>query len=137
MRWLKWFGALAAVLLVAVGFYPWVIIESKNIIVSGMDAVKIHLGKPAFFHFIFSIFFLLFTFTPRVWAKRLNLLVVALNLGWAIRNYFIITACQAGECPEKQSAVYFIIPLSVLLLIAALFPDMKMKERNKEDQQSL
>ena len=131
---MKWIGTMAAVLLVVAGFYPWVIIESKNIIVTGMDAISIRLGIPAFFHFIFSFFFLFFTFTPRVWAKRVNLLVVALNLGWAIRNYFIITACRGGECPEKQWAIYMIIPVSVLMLLSALFPDMKVKEKTGESQ---
>ena len=125
---------MSAVLLVAAGFYPWVIIESKNIIVTGMDAVSIQLGKPAFFHFIFSFFFLVFTFTPRVWAKRVNLLVVALNLAWAIRNYFIITACRGGECPEKQWAIYLIIPVSILMLLSAMFPDMKVKDKTRESQ---
>jgi len=51
--------------------------------------------------------YLLFTFIPRVWAKRWNLLIVALNISWAARNYFIISACSGGECPEKKSGIIY------------------------------
>jgi hypothetical protein len=129
MLWIKWTGVIAAIILTIAGFYPWIIIESRNFNVSGINAEDIHLGKPAYFHFILVLFFLAISFIPRVWAKRSNLLVVALNMGWAIRNYFIITACQGGECPEKQTAIYLIIPASVLMLASALFPDMKMKKQ--------
>ena len=129
MYWVKWMAVAAALTLMAACFYPWVIIDSKDIIVRGVDAAEIHLGKPAYFHFILIFFFLLFTFIPKIWAKRSNLLVAALNIGWAIRNYFIITACLGGECPVKQTAVYLLIPASLMMLISALFPDIKM---NKE-----
>lgn len=108
---------------------PWVIISSKNITVSGIDAGGTNFGKPAYFHFITIFFFLLFTFIPRVWAKRSNLLVTALNLGWTVRNYFIITLCRGGECPEKQTAVFLIAITSVLMLASALFPDIKLKDK--------
>jgi hypothetical protein len=128
MRWVQWTGIISAGILVVSFFFPWVIIESKNIAVSGIDATGIRLGKPAYFHFLFIFFFLVFTFTPRIWAKRMNLLVVALNVAWAVRNYFLVTACHAGECPVKQWAVYLLIPLALLMLMAALFPDIKLKE---------
>lgn len=128
MQWIKWTGILSSLLLSLSCFYPWVFIESINIAVSGMDATGIRLGKPAYFHFLFIFFFLVFTFTPRIWAKRINLLVVALNVAWAVRNYFLVTACHGGECPVKQTAVYLLIPLSVVMLVAALFPDIKLKD---------
>lgn len=132
MRYMKWIGLLSAILLIASCFAPWVFIESKNIVVSGIDAAGTNFGKPGYFHFLMTAFFLLFNFIPRVWAKRSNLLIAALNMAWAVRNYFVITACLMGDCPVKKIAIYLLIPLSLLMLVAALFPDMKMpgeKER--------
>jgi len=129
MRWMKWIGVASALLLIVTCFMPWVIISSKNIIVSGVDAAGTNFGKPAYFHFITIFFFLLFTFIPRIWAKRSNLFVTALNMGWAIRNYFIITICRGGECPEKQIAVFLIVASSALMLASALFPDIKLKDK--------
>jgi len=126
MRWIKWAGLAAAILLIASCFIPWVVIESKNITISGIDATGTSYGKPGYFHLLMSFFFLLFSFIPRVWAKRSNLLVVAMNFAWAVRNYFVITACEGGECPVKKTGIYLALLASVLILIAALFPDMKL-----------
>lgn len=125
MRYMKWIGLAAAILMVVSCFSPWVFIESKNITVSGIDAAGTNFGKPGYLHFFMTAFFLAFNFIPRIWAKRANLLVTALNIGWAIRNYFIISACMGGECPEKKSGMYMMLLASVLMLLAALFPDMK------------
>jgi len=129
MRFMKWIGLMAAILLVISCFTPWVIIASKNIIVSGIDSAGTNFGKPGYFHLLMAFFFLCFHFTPKIWAKRINLLIVALNLAWAIRNFFVIPACIGGECPEKESGIYFILLASVIMLLAALIPDMKIKEK--------
>ena len=128
---MKWIGVLAAVLLVVSCLTPWVIIESKNITVSGIDATGTNYGKPGYFHFIMVFFFLLFSFIQKIWAKRFNLLVVALNLASAVRNYFVITACSGGECPVKQSGFWMMLISSVLLLIASFFPDVELKQDKK------
>jgi hypothetical protein len=131
MRYMKWIGLFAVILLIVSCFLPWVIISSKNIVVSGVDSSGTNFGKPGYTHFVLSFFFIIFHFIPRLWAKRSNLLVVALNIAWAIRNYFIISMCREGECPEKQIGLWLVLLASALVLIAALFPDIKLKEEKK------
>ena len=131
MRYMKWIGLFAVILLVVSCFLPWVNIVSKNIVVSGVDSTGTNFGKPGYTHFVMSFFFIIFHFIPRLWAKRVNLLIVALNIAWAIRNYFIISMCREGECPEKQIGLWLVLLASVLVLIAALFPDIKLKEETK------
>ncbi|HEU4576120.1 MAG TPA: hypothetical protein VFS36_14045 [Chitinophagaceae bacterium] len=131
MRWMKWIGLLSVLLLLISCFTPWVLIASKQMVISGVDATGTNFGKPGYFHFFLSFFYVLFTFIQRVWAKRFNLLVSGLNIAWAIRNYIIISACQMGECPEKQSGIYLIVLASALMLLAAVFPDVKLKEEIK------
>jgi len=121
----------AVILLIVSCFIPWVTIPSKNIVVSGIESTGTNFGKPGYTHFVLSFFFIIFHFIPRLWAKRSNLLVVALNIAWAIRNYFIISMCREGECPEKQIGLWLVLLASVLVLIAALFPDIKLKEEKK------
>ena len=128
MRYLKWIGVLSALLLVVACFLPWIHIESKDIIVTGVDAPKTNYGRPGYFNLLMTVFFIVFTLIQRVWAKRANLLVVALNVAWSIRNYFILSTCQAGECPLVQPALYGLLVLSILMLISGLFPDMKLKQ---------
>ena len=129
MRFFKWIGLLAAIGLTISCFYPWVFIESKNITVSGVEAIGTNFGKPGYFHFILTFLFIVFDFVPKVWAKRSNLLLTALNLAWAIRNYFIISACYMGDCPLRKTAIFFLIPASALMLLSALFPNMKIQEK--------
>ena len=131
MRYMKWIGLFAVILLIVSCFLPWVIIPSKNIVVSGVESTGTNFGKPGYTHFVLSFFFIIFHFIPRLWAKRSNLLVVALNIAWAIRNYFIISMCREGDCPEKQIGLWLVLLASILILIAALFPDIKLKEENK------
>lgn len=131
MRYMKWIGLLAVLLLVVSCFLPWVIIRSQNIIVSGIDSTGTNFGKPGYAHFVLAFFFIVFHFIPKLWAKRVNLLIVALNLAWCVRNYFIISMCRVGECPEKQTGLWLVLAASAIMLIAALFPDIKLKEERK------
>ena len=131
MRYMKWVGLFAVILLIVSCFLPWVNIASKNIVVSGVDSTGTNFGKPGYTHFVLCFFFVIFHFIPRLWAKRSNLLVVALNIAWAIRNYFIISMCREGDCPEKQIGLWLVLLASVLILIAALFPDIQLKEEKK------
>jgi hypothetical protein len=131
LRWMKWIGLASVILLIVSCFIPWVYIETGNLTVSGIDADSIHFGKPGYFHLIMSFFFLVFSFTPRIWAKRSNLFVTAINLGYAVRNFYVISTCSGGECPEKKLGLYFMLLSSIIMLIAALFPDMQIPKTEK------
>lgn len=131
MKHMKWAGLLIVGLLIASCFTPWVVIASKNIIVSGIDATGTNFGKPGYIHFILSFFFIFFHLLPKVWAKRWNLLIVGLNIAWAVRNFFIISACRDGECPEKQIGLYLVLISSFLLMVSAMFPDIKLTEEKE------
>lgn len=132
MRYMKWIGLAAAIVLIISSFIPWVFIESRNITVSGIDATGTNFGKPGYFNLLMTFFYLIFHFIPKVWAKRTNLLITALNLGWAIRNYFIISMCRGGDCPEKETGIYLMLIASLIMIVSALFPDVQLKEDKKE-----
>ncbi|TMI62050.1 MAG: hypothetical protein E6H07_17460 [Bacteroidetes bacterium] len=128
---MKWIGVIAAILLIVSCFTPWVIIESKAITVSGIDATGTNYGKPGYFHFIFAFFFLLLSFIQKLWAKRFNLLVVAINVAWAAKNYFLLTACAGGECPVSQIGLWLMLFASGVMLISSFFPDIEIKQEQK------
>jgi len=125
---MKWVGFLATIALIAACFFPWVFIESKNITVTGIQSAGTSFGKPAYFHFVMAAFYLVFNFTPRIWAKRVNLLIVALNIGWTARNYFLISACAGGECPEKKVGLYIVVISSVAMMVVTLFPKIELQK---------
>lgn len=133
MHYMRWIGLLAVILLLYACFTPWVIIISKNIVVSGIDTEGTNFGKPAYLHFAFAFFFTIFHLIPRIWAKRWNILVVALNIAWAARNFFVISSCREGDCPLKQTGLYLMLAASLIMLVAALFPDIELKEEENKD----
>jgi hypothetical protein len=126
----KYVGAAAVLLLVVSCFLPWYRLEWKDVTVSGMDAA--HFGKPAYWHFVFAFFFLLFHFIPRVWAKQWNVFMAAINCAWTARNFFAMAICSGGECPERQAGIWLLVLASLLMLAASLFPNVPLpQEKNK------
>lgn len=130
MKYSKWIGLLSVVLLVIACLLPWVEIVSRNIIVTGLRAEGTHFGKPGFMNLIMSGFAAIFFLIPTVGAKRANLFFCAFNLAWAIRNYIIVSTCHGGECPVQKIGLYLLMLAALLMVIAAMFPDMKLKDPN-------
>jgi len=132
MKIVKWISLLAAATLIIACFMEWIVVDSRGIVVSGVNAQGTSFGKPGYMHLLLTGIYLIFLFIPKIWAKRWNLAVVAINLGWAIRNYFLITVCRGGECPSKKAGMYLVMLSSVVMLIGALFPDVKMEDEPVE-----
>lgn len=128
MRWIKWLGLAAGILLIASCFMVWAALPAREIVITGVETGKTSFGKPGYFHLVLGGIFIVLHLIPKLWAKRANLIVVAINLAWAVRNFFVITACRAGECPEKHTGIYLVLTASIILLIAGLFPDMKLPQ---------
>lgn len=126
MRWIKWLGLAAGIVLIASCFMVWMELPARDIVVTGVETGNTSFGKPGYMHLILGSIFIILHLIPKLWAKRANLIVVAINLAWAVRNFFVITACRAGECPEKHTGIYLVLAASIALLIAGLFPDMKL-----------
>jgi len=117
--------ATATVLVVSV-FFPWVIIQSKNIVVSGMHAEGTAYGKPGLLSLFFTALVVLFSLVPRVWAHRITIFSSALHTGWALRNFLLLSVCQGGECPQRQPFFYVYLVSSILLLVAVLMQEVKL-----------
>ncbi len=131
LKLLKYASLLTALLVVLACFLPWVTIESRELRLTGMNTSGTDFGKPGIFHLAMVGIFLVFVFTPRIWAKRFNLLVVALNLAWAIRNFIMIPACSGGECPSKEIGIYITLFGSIIMMLGALFPDVELEKLRK------
>ena len=129
MKYSKWLGIFAVVLLIVAAFQPWIVVPSKNITISGLSTRGTNFGKPALLNVFLSCISVIFFLVQSVMAKRANLFFCAFNLAWSIRNFIIVSTCRAGECPEKQIGLYLLMTASVLMVVAALFPDVKLKER--------
>ncbi len=132
MRTTKWLPVAAALIFMASCFFPWVVIETKNIVISGISAEGTRYGKPGYLNLLFIIIFLLLSIARKSWAVRVNLFVAAFNMGWALRNFILLSACEGGECPQRQPAFYIYIVFSILLLVTLGM--QKVKEPEEADE---
>lgn len=121
MRVMKILSILLLAVLIGSCFYPWVIIESRQITISGFVSDIPNYGKPGLFHVIISFFYLLFLLIGKAWSTRAAFFISALNIAWALRNFVAISACSGGICPSKQPALYILLASSILLTICTLF----------------
>lgn len=90
-------GIIATLALVAICFLPWSYIASRQITITGFQAVGTNFGKPGLFTVILSGIMLVMFAVPAIWSKRTNVFIAALNLAWAFRNYLMISTCLTGE----------------------------------------
>jgi hypothetical protein len=103
----------------------------RNITITGISAPGTIYGKPGLMHFILGIVLILFFIIPKIWAKRVNVFIAAINLAWSIRNYILLTTCYMGECPKAKPALYLAPILSLAILIMSFLPDLKQLEKRK------
>lgn len=73
-----------------------------------------------------AIIFLL-NITPRIMAKRVNLFLCALLVGYTIRTYTIFTSALFEGEVTKYAGIYLIVVLSVILLVCSTFPKTNEK----------
>jgi hypothetical protein len=85
-------------------------------------------GRPGKLLVFFSVISLILFLVPRVWAKRVNLLFGTLSLAFGIRCFFVFTSCYLGICPEKKPAIFLVVIAPLLITLAAVLPDMKLKK---------
>ena len=124
-------GIIAVLALVGICFLPWSYIPSKNIVITGFHSEGTQFGKPGYLNIILSSVCLLFFALPKIWAKRTNVFIAAINLAWAVRNYFLLSSCLLGECPEVKPGLYLLIIATIIIQAMALLPKINIPENKK------
>jgi hypothetical protein len=129
MKYSQLLGCIAVLILAAVCYLPWSYIPDGNIIVTGMSAPGTVYGKPGLMHFTLGVVLIIFFLIPKVWAKRINLFIAAINLAWSIRNYILLATCFMGQCPEIKIGLIFSILLTAIIFAMTLLPDLRQIEK--------
>jgi len=117
----KILAVLVGLLTAAACFLPWVSIESKELVLTGMDTTGTKFGKPGLLHLILSGIFLAFALIGKSWGQRANLLVIAVNAAWFLRNFFMLSACYGGECPVRLYGFYVLLLGCIGMMVVTLF----------------
>ena len=129
LKILYWLGIAACILLIVSCFLPWVYYADLQQSFTGFYSYQNEYGKPGKFLVPIAAIVLVFMLLPRIWAKRANLFLCALAVAYAVKSFVLFNSCYKNYCPEKLSGIYLMVITSVLMLIAAVFPDMKMNKK--------
>lgn len=127
MKYSQLIGIAAVFALFGICFMPWTFIASQNITVTGLSSAGTSFGKPGYLNIVLSTVCLIFFLVPKIWAKRTNVFIAAINLAWAFRNYLLLSSCLLGECPEKKAGLYLLLFAASIIQVMALLPKMKVE----------
>lgn len=72
-------------------------------------------------------------YLPKVWAKRSNMFVCALGVGYAVKTYVLFTSCYNTYCPEKKTGIFIMLTATLVMLVASVFPDLNIHNKQKEE----
>lgn len=130
MRYSNFIGIGAGLLMVIAATFSWIYIPSRAAYVTGFgsDIVTIF-GKPVLMNIIMLSIAAILFLIPKLWAKRINPYIGAINFAWALRNLFLLSTCRNGECPEPTIWLYVYFVGSIIVLVMTLLPDLKVVER--------
>lgn len=130
IRVLHFTGIAAGILLVIACFLPWTYHADINQTFTGLYSYKNQYGRPGKFLVLIGVLSVFFMLLPKLWAKRVNLFLTALGLGYAIKTFVLFTSCYNAYCPSKQLAIYIMLYSSIILLAAAIFPSARVRKSN-------
>jgi hypothetical protein len=126
-------GLLACILLVVSCFLPWMYYADTSIATeaertfTGFATYRNQYGKPGKLLCIIAVAVFVLMLLPKIWAKRANLFIAALGVGYAIKTFVLFTSCYNAYCPEKKAGIYIMLLSAIVLLIASAFPDLKLE----------
>ncbi len=124
---LKVAGIIACVTLVVSCFMPWAYYDDLHQTFTGFYSYNNQYGKPGKFLSLIAVVVLAFIFLPKIWAKRSNIFIAALGVGYSVKTFILFTSCYNAYCPEKKLGIYVMLLSSLVILLSAIFPDMKME----------
>lgn len=136
MKFYKIIGYAACALMILSCFVPWTYYADIGKSFNGFFSEKNMYGKPGMFIVFFAVVSIVLIYLDKIWAKRLHIILSAVNIGYLIRIYILFTSCYNAYCPEKRVGIYLLILSSVVLMAVSIFPDMKIGD-TEDDQPSL
>jgi hypothetical protein len=127
MKYFKWVGICSALVTIVGCYLPWIEIVSIPKTVTGLDPAGTNFGSPGKVQIFFDVLAIILFMIPRIWARRTNLFLAAFAISWAFRNIIIYSRCEMGECPQRGLGIWMVMIGSVLVLVSAIFQDLRLK----------
>jgi hypothetical protein len=134
MKYTQTIGIIAAILMIANCYLPWIYIPSVNLTLNGVQGTvneQFTFGQQIISQVFFSCLLIIGFLLPKVWAKRTNIFLGFINMAWAVKNFVLFSLCRAGECPQIKMGLYITLILGAIVLVMTLLPKLNIPvERN-------
>ena len=124
-------GIIACIILLLSCFMPWAFYADIHETFTGFYSFQNQYGKPGKFLSVMALIAFALMMLPKIWAKRTNLFVCALAVGYAIKTYILFTSCYNAYCPEKKAGIFIMLLSTIIMLISSAFPDLKINKQKE------
>ena len=129
VKYLHWIGLAACITLIVSSFLPWGYYADLHQTFTGFYSYHNEYGKPGKFLSFFAVLNFVFMLLPKVWAKRANMLICAITFAYAVKSFILFGSCYNNYCPEKLFGLYLMAVSAALILLASVFPNVKMGDK--------
>ena len=112
---------------------PWAYYADAHIVneaqrtFTGFYSYQNNYGKPGKPLVAIEVIVIALMLLPKIWAKRTNLFVCALAVGYAIKSFILFTSCYNAYCPEKKAGIFLMLITTLVMLVASAFPQLTLK----------
>jgi hypothetical protein len=124
-------GIIATAALIFSCTLTWITVPGFPIRISGFASEGLTLfGRPGKLHLFFGVIAAAMFLIPRLWAKRINVFVCAINLAWALANFYRIgVLCRNGDCPQRHAGIYLLLVSAMVMFVMCLLPKLEVKAK--------
>jgi hypothetical protein len=126
MKYSRFIGIAACILLVGACFLPWTYYPDLGKSFTGFFSEKNQYGRPGVFFTILSALSAVLFLIPKVWSNRVNWIVSAIAVAYFVKSYMTYTACYSGICPEKKLGIFIVMFAVLMMMLMSLLPDIKL-----------
>ena len=126
---LHWLGLADCITLMISCFLPWGYYADIDTTFTGLYSYENRYGRPGKLLILLTTIIFVFMIVPKIWAKRANIFVCALCVGYAVKSFVLFKACYKAYCPDMKIGFYLMIISAFVMLAAVVFPDMKLEKK--------
>lgn len=129
MKYSKWIGLSACLLLIIACFIPWTYYDDIKKSFTGFYSEQNMYGKPGRFLVGFALVSAYLILISKIWSARVQLFLSALFVGYAIKTFILFVSCYNAYCPEKKPGIYLMLLCCITILIVSILPNVKLKKK--------
>jgi hypothetical protein len=127
LKYAPYIGIAAALFLIICCFLSWAYYPDLQENFTGFYSKENDYGKPGRTFIFLSVVAIILFLIPKLWSRRTNQFVSVLIFAYAMKTYFIFTACYTGICPQIKAGLIGILLFSIVILVSSLLSKADVK----------